>query len=220
MSGFTGKYLGFDFYFDLEFLFILFFASALGSVLRLILIYILNQNFLNNTNNTIIYALLPPVGYLITSIISSSIALSLGLVGALSIVRFRTPVKNPSELVYYFMLITLGIVLNVNRNYAVNFVIYVTCFSFILLIGLYILNKLDIVEKINFDNSLNYLNIELESPSEELLNDKNLVHVSKDEEKYHLILSSKDREYLLSVLNNIEKSNLKTFSLDFKTNEN
>ena len=71
------------------------------------------------------------------------------------------------------MLITLGIVLNVSRNYAVNFVIYVTCFSFILLIGLYILNKLDIVEKINFDNSLNYLNIELESPSEELLNDKN-----------------------------------------------
>ena len=42
----------------------------------------------------------------------------------------------------------------------------------------------------------------------------------KMKKKYHLILSSKDREYLLSVLNNIEKSNLKTFSLDFKTNEN
>jgi hypothetical protein len=118
------------------------------------------------------------------------------------------------------MLITLGIVLNVNRNYAVNFVIYVTCFSLILLLGLYILNKLNIVEKINFDNALNYLNIEIKNPSEELLKDKNLVHVSKDEEKYIIILSSKDRDYLLNVLNNIEKNNLKTFSLDFKTNEN
>lgn len=46
---------------------------------------------------------------LIISIIKSSLALSLGLVGALSIVRFRTAVKEPEELAYLFLVITLGI---------------------------------------------------------------------------------------------------------------
>jgi uncharacterized membrane protein YhiD involved in acid resistance len=46
---------------------------------------------------------------LIISIIKSSLALSLGLVGALSIVRFRTAVKEPEELAYLFLIITLGI---------------------------------------------------------------------------------------------------------------
>ena len=55
-------------------------------------------------------------------VISSSIALSLGMVGALSIVRFRTPVKNPIELVMYFLLITMGIVTNVDPNLTLNFI--------------------------------------------------------------------------------------------------
>lgn len=46
---------------------------------------------------------------LIISIIKSSLALSLGLVGALSIVRFRTAVKEPEELAYLFLVITVGI---------------------------------------------------------------------------------------------------------------
>ena len=48
------------------------------------------------------------------------------MVGALSIVRFRTPVKNPAELVIYFVLITLGIVVNVSSNIALNFILFVT----------------------------------------------------------------------------------------------
>lgn len=46
---------------------------------------------------------------LIISIVKSSIALSLGLVGALSIVRFRTPIKEPEELAYLFVAIAVGI---------------------------------------------------------------------------------------------------------------
>ena len=41
---------------------------------------------------------------LIISIVKASLALSLGLVGALSIVRFRTPIKEPEELVTYLWL--------------------------------------------------------------------------------------------------------------------
>lgn len=46
---------------------------------------------------------------LLISIIKSSLALSLGLVGALSIVRFRTPVKEPEELAYVFLSVTIGL---------------------------------------------------------------------------------------------------------------
>ncbi len=46
---------------------------------------------------------------LIISIVKSSLALSLGLVGALSIVRFRTPIKEPEELAYLFLAIGMGL---------------------------------------------------------------------------------------------------------------
>ena len=41
--------------------------------------------------------------------VKSSLALSLGLIGALSIVRFRTPIKEPEELIYLFLSIAIGI---------------------------------------------------------------------------------------------------------------
>ncbi|NPA67048.1 MAG: DUF4956 domain-containing protein [Chlorobi bacterium] len=45
----------------------------------------------------------------IISIVKSSLALSLGLVGALSIVRFRTAIKEPEELSYLFFTIAAGL---------------------------------------------------------------------------------------------------------------
>lgn len=47
--------------------------------------------------------------FVIISIVKSSLALSLGLVGALSIVRFRTAIKEPEELGYFFVAIALGL---------------------------------------------------------------------------------------------------------------
>lgn len=46
---------------------------------------------------------------LVISVVKSSLALSLGLVGALSIVRFRTAIKEPEELLYLFMAIAIGL---------------------------------------------------------------------------------------------------------------
>lgn len=46
---------------------------------------------------------------LVVSVIQSSIALSLGLVGALSIIRFRTPIKSPEDLAKLFFSISIGI---------------------------------------------------------------------------------------------------------------
>lgn len=47
---------------------------------------------------------------LITLPISSSIALSLGMVGALSIIRFRTAIKDPADIVFTFWAIAVGII--------------------------------------------------------------------------------------------------------------
>lgn len=52
---------------------------------------------------------------LIITVVKSSLALSLGLVGALSIVRFRTPIKEPEELAYLFIAIAIGLGLGANQ---------------------------------------------------------------------------------------------------------
>jgi uncharacterized membrane protein YhiD involved in acid resistance len=58
-------------------------------------------------------AMLMPVLTLTTgiviSVVKSSLALSLGLVGALSIVRFRTAIKEPEELLFLFIAIAIGL---------------------------------------------------------------------------------------------------------------
>ena len=46
---------------------------------------------------------------IIITIVKSSMALSLGLVGALSIVRFRAAIKEPEELVFLFLIIAVGL---------------------------------------------------------------------------------------------------------------
>jgi len=46
---------------------------------------------------------------MVTLAISTNIVISLGMVGALSIVRFRTAVKDPMDLLYLFWAITSGI---------------------------------------------------------------------------------------------------------------
>ena len=59
------------------------------------------------------------------TIVKSSLALSLGLVGALSIIRFRTAIKEPEELSYIFIAITIGLGLGANQ-------VVVTCIAFFL----------------------------------------------------------------------------------------
>ena len=60
----------------------------------------------NFSNSFIILGLTTTI---IITIVKSSLALSLGLVGALSIVRFRAAIKEPEELVYLFLIITTGL---------------------------------------------------------------------------------------------------------------
>lgn len=55
------------------------------------------------------FVLIATTTVLIISVVKSSLALSLGLVGALSIVRFRAAIKEPEELAYLFLNIAIGL---------------------------------------------------------------------------------------------------------------
>lgn len=52
---------------------------------------------------------------LVMAVIGNNVALSLGMVGALSIVRFRTAIKDPRDTVYIFWCITVGICCGVSE---------------------------------------------------------------------------------------------------------
>lgn len=74
---------------------------------------------------------LPALGFAITTAIGTNIALSLGMVGALSIIRFRTPVRSPYELIIYFALLTFGITMTVNFRYTLILFLVLVIFKLI-----------------------------------------------------------------------------------------
>ena len=111
---------GFDYVFELETFRQLLYVFILGLLVNIIFSFFLNQYWLKSVNSLFVSGGLVLSVYIITKVVSTNIALSLGLVGALSIVRFRTPIKNPFELIYYFVLIAFGIVSSVNLNLSMN----------------------------------------------------------------------------------------------------
>jgi len=62
------------------------------------------------------FVLLTTTTMFIITIVKSSLALSLGLVGALSIVRFRAAIKEPEELTYLFFAISIGLGLGAGQR--------------------------------------------------------------------------------------------------------
>jgi len=85
---------------------------VVGLVLSLLVAWYY-EHYSQSLSNRHKFARLLPVLTLTTaiviSIVKSSLALSLGLVGALSIVRFRTAIKDPEELLFLFIAITVGL---------------------------------------------------------------------------------------------------------------
>ncbi len=68
---------------------------------------------------------------LIITIVKSSLALSLGLIGALSIVRFRAAIKEPEELTFLFLNIAIGLGFGANQR-IVTLVAFVGILAFII----------------------------------------------------------------------------------------
>ncbi len=95
---------------------------TISITLRLVLEF-LGQRWITTTAHTSTLVFLPILTYVITKVISGNIALSLGMVGALSIVRFRNPVRSPLELSVYFCAITMGIAASVNLKWLIFLVV-------------------------------------------------------------------------------------------------
>lgn len=151
---------------------------------------------------------LPLITFVITNLISGNIALSLGMVGALSIVRFRHPVRSSFELIVYFLLITLGIALAVNLKFAMAltalFVSIIIFFKFfdLSLIKFFNLNFFN--TSFTEGNQLNTLTIESKSEIDYLSANKMLIGISKSD-FYLYRFSSKNRDELTTLYNEIKQ---------------
>ena len=117
------------------------------------LVYVKYSNSLSNkkifSNN---FYLITLTTTLIITVVKSSLALSLGLVGALSIVRFRAAIKEPEEIAYLFLCIAIG--LGLGANYTL---VTVTGFTIILALTIVI----NLFSKKSFDNEEMFCTISL-----------------------------------------------------------
>ena len=183
-----------------------------GLVLRFSL-SITGQNWVKTYQQTIAFLILPVVTYVITKTITGNIALSLGMIGALSIVRFRNPVKSALELVMYFVLITIGIAAIVNMDFA--YILVATC---LLVIGgtrlsQFILKKFfsKPFYNVSFNEGMSLNTIEIYSSKsmediEKNQNIKNMV-VLKDSNEYIYRLSFENSKELNSFKDSIKERN-------------
>tara|TARA_B100000780_G_C21111729_1_gene449304 strand:+ start:271 stop:894 length:624 start_codon:yes stop_codon:yes gene_type:complete len=161
-----------------------------------------NQGWAKSYSQTISFLLLPIITYVITKTISGNIALSLGMIGALSIVRFRHPVKSALELIIYFDLITLGIATSVRTKWAIQLVVCtILLILFVKLIG-YLYKKMGrSFYNISFNEGIEHNTLEVYASGyiEILEKNKNLKNMISDKENNEFIyrLTFEKKEHLL-----------------------
>ncbi len=190
-----------------------FFAVAililLSTIARFLLIF-LGQNWIKTFSHTATLTVLPIITFVITKVISGNIALSLGMVGALSIVRFRNPVKSPFELAVYFGSITMGIAASVSLPWLLFFAASIAL-AFIVLVSLDFFSK-KILKKPMFQTSFSEGNqlstLEVTSNSEDLklMESPFLISHSKSGEDYNYVLASQNIDELRTICKDLKSS--------------
>ena len=182
---------------------------TLSTIMRQVLVFA-GQNWIATFSHTATIITLPIITYVITSVISGNIALSLGMVGALSIVRFRNPVKSPFELSAYFMSITMGIAASVSMKW-------------LLLLCASIMSALALIYAINFlmklltkkpwfsysfseGNRMSTINITSKKALDDLLNHENLISVFQGSDGYEYCLASHNTAGLIEVYNKLSEN--------------
>ena len=200
---------GFNFVIDIDFLRLFFFCAIIGSLIRLNLSVLHKQEWVKTKSQQLIFAALPSIGFVITKVISGNIALSLGMVGALSIIRFRSPVKNPFELVSYFLLLTLGITTSVNPNLTLNLFFATVIISFTIEQANFILSKFDKFSSVlEESDKKNYLFITTIENVVELKTSKLLSSSSFEKDLYSYTFSSNSENELNNILNIVDEENI------------
>ena len=194
-----------------EYIILILLSSGLGLSIRYTLSFA-KQSWVTTMHHTLSYCLLPTVTMVITILISGNLALSLGMIGALSIVRFRNPVKNPFELIIFFALITIGIGVAVDYKFGIGITFVVV--SVVQIANLY--NKFSEkkgkrVFSLSFEegNNVHIMEIKSKSSIEILEDNKNLVQLfsSKDPISYNYRLIFSNKNEVKNLKKNIENIN-------------
>ena len=147
------------------------------------------------------FILLALTTMLIITIVKSSIALSLGLVGALSIVRFRAAIKEPEELVYLFLVIAIGLGTGAEQT-------EITILAFILIMSILIITK--VARKSGGLRNKNQMQLSISAPHIEVsrineilstLHIVDLKRMSQDKDRLYLsyTLEAKNIEQIITV---------------------
>ena len=203
----------------IETVFTILLSSLLGAIVRFSLTYA-DQRWAATYHFTLTCMLLPPITFVVTKLISGNIALSLGMVGALSIIRFRNPVKSSLELTIYFLLITIGIASSVFYLWS----IVLTVFSTLCIVFLNIIrskfNHNQIVSNYSFEEGdKNYLiDLVFEGDVNKLMLMHNLIfkNYDKSSNQSNLSLAFRKKNEALDLIEEIKKDpNL--ISYDFRS---
>jgi hypothetical protein len=177
-----------------------------GLYLRFLL-QIFGQLWVKTKAHTITLILLPITTYVVTNVISGNIALSLGMVGALSIVRFRNPVRSPLELSAYFASITMGISASVSLNWLIFFIFAITLVFVLMHIVDSIYKKLFsqslFITSFSEGNLLSTLTVISKNEIQELEKNDNLISITKSNELFTYCIASNN----FSVLKNLRNNN-------------
>ena len=169
---------------------------ALFGILLKFTLYFTGQYWASTVQHTYTFVLLPIIGFVIVKVIGENIALSLGMVGALSIVRFRNPVRSSFELVIFFGLITTGIAMASNPIWGIYLAVLIILFIIIIFIFEKILKKF----------GLSFSNISFQES-----NQKNIIEITSSQKIYF------DNNNLLEKFENIyDKNYVYIFSFDNK----
>ena len=183
-----------------------FISIFIGGFISLSLI-LSGQNWAKSFSNVTTFCILPIIGLVITTVISGNIALSLGMVGALSIIRFRHPVKSPLELSIYFLLLTVGITISISVGKAI--VLSILCMTVVYSYSFY--------KKRQFSTKQGYLDLSFSREEPQFIleitcSEKN-VYLS---DNIYLLFSNEDFAkniftYKLSFFNKNELNNTKDY---------
>lgn len=173
------------------------------------ILQIIGQRWIMTASHTYTVCLLPIITFIITKVISGNIALSLGMIGALSIVRFRHPVRSPLELSIYFLLITMGIAASVDLKWFVYLIFSIIFSGFVIYFINLLSNKFQkpfFLNSFSEGNSLSTLEVttlnELQILDDSIfLNQKN-----KTENNINYVLCSNNYENLLHLEKIIKKN--------------
>jgi hypothetical protein len=181
-----------------------FIINILVSVILSLLIQLFYVKFSSTLSNRMDFSknfvILGVTTCIIIVIVKNSLALSLGLVGALSIVRFRAAIKEPEELVYLFLVIAVGLGCGSGQ---IQVIIVGILISLLIIFVYYLflrkkkINHSEIInlgiiieEEVKHDQITNIIN-ELKSISNELI----FVSMSKTETTTNINLDIRPKEF-------------------------